>query len=169
METEVLRSLAELALAPDQRACAPLFASQAAGLLLVNALREYCHLEKFLTKPSKGGLPPWQMKRVEAFVDANIGQPISIADLERLTGLSSSHLIRSFRVSAGMTPSTYIRRRRLEAARSLLLSTLSPIEEVAAQTGFVSQSHFTTAFRTAFGQTPQVLRRTYRPMPDGEN
>jgi AraC-like DNA-binding protein len=159
METQLIRSLAELAVLQDERLCTPLFANHSAGLLLVDTLRRYCDLSNFLSQPKKGGLAPWQLRRIESFIEGNIGEQVSVATLQEIAGLSSSHFIRAFRASTGVTPAAYLRRKRLEAARSLLLSTSEPIEAIAADCGFPSQAHFSTLFKQTFEMSPMAVRR----------
>ena len=57
-----------------------------------------------------------------------------------------------------MTPWQYVRTRRLEAARNLLTRSDLPLSEVAARTGFASQSALSHACREAFGHPPSRLR-----------
>jgi AraC family transcriptional regulator len=69
------------------------------------------------------------------------------------------HLARVFRRCLGVTPGDYLRGRRLAHARALLRETRRPILDIAVACGFVDQSHFTSAFKRAFGVTPRDFRR----------
>jgi len=51
---------------------------------------------------------------------------------------------------------------RIEHARALIEDTDQPLAEIAAATGFATQSHLTTAFRRATGFTPAAYRRGRR-------
>src|ERR1700689_3193402 len=44
-----------------------------------------------------GGLSPWQVRKVNAFVDDHIDQTISLADLSKIVGLSAGYFSRAFR------------------------------------------------------------------------
>ena len=61
--------------------------------------------------------------------------------------------------SFGMTPHRFVMRQRAEAARRLLEQTGGRMVDVAAATGFASQSHLCTVMQREFGQTPGRLRR----------
>jgi AraC family transcriptional regulator len=50
--------------------------------------------------------------------------------------------------------------RRIEKAKELLISTNTPIAELAMATGFSDQSHLTMAFRRAVGQSPARYRKS---------
>ena len=52
----------------------------------------------------------------------------------------------------------YVVRLRLERAKVLLSGSSLPLAEVAAQTGFADQSHFTSTFRRKTSMTPRSYR-----------
>jgi AraC-like DNA-binding protein len=68
---------------------------------------------------------------------------------------------RVFRRICGETLGEYVRRRRVEEADRALSSDLS-LAEIAAETGFSDQAHFTRVFRHHFGVAPGARRRTMR-------
>ncbi|MFD0327423.1 helix-turn-helix transcriptional regulator [Streptacidiphilus monticola] len=65
----------------------------------------------------------------------------------------------------GTTVNSYVRTRRLEAARSELARTQGPrrtVAAVAARWGFTSAAHFSRVFRQSFGMTPLQWRNAGR-------
>jgi AraC family transcriptional regulator len=131
----------------------------------ISALREWLREPAAARKPrQRGGLSPAALRRVQLFVEANLGRTIRIADLAVRAGLSPHHFGRAFRVSTGITPHAFIEQRRIARARSLIDKTTTSLARIAAETGFASQSHLTTAFRRATGLTPAVFRRGRRPV-----
>ena len=54
------------------------------------------------------------------YVEANIGETISLDDLAQVAGLSRFYFGRSFHNALGEPPTPYLARRRLEAAKRLL-------------------------------------------------
>ena len=123
-------------------------------------------LRRWLDEPAatrrshqRGGLSPAALRRVEVFVEANIERAIHLGDLARRAGLSVHHFGRAFRTSTGVTPRAFIERRRIERARAMIGDTDQPLADIAAATGFATQSHLTTAFRRATGFTPAAFRR----------
>ncbi|PWV70241.1 AraC family transcriptional regulator [Halomonas sp. A11-A] len=103
------------------------------------------------------------LARLDRFIERHLATPLSVADLAREACLSEAHFRLCFREQAGMTPWQYVRARRLEAARHLLTASDLPLSEVAARTGFASQSALSHAFRQSFGQAPGHYRRQHRP------
>lgn len=64
-----------------------------------------------------------------------------------------------FKKSEGDTLHRFLIRQRLIRAKELIGTTQLPLEEIANMCGFASQSHFTSAFKAAYGVTPGLLRR----------
>jgi AraC family transcriptional regulator len=98
-----------------------------------------------------GGLTRWQLLRVQAQVDSNLSNAISNQQLADCVRLSRFHFARAFRQSTGMSPQTYVSRRRIERASALLRSTNAPLCQIAMACGFSDQSHFNRRFFRALG------------------
>jgi AraC family transcriptional regulator len=73
--------------------------------------------------------------------------------------LSKPHFVRLFRNTAGTSPHRYIVRMRTERARRMIQTSELPLVEIAAATGFASQSHLGRIFRQTYGVTPAMLRK----------
>lgn len=102
-----------------------------------------------------------QLKRV---LEHNaLHEPLSIRQLARVAGASSSHLRTWFKVATGVTLHRYVLRRRVERARVLLQQGDLSTSEVAELTGFAHQSHLAHWMRREIGQTPRDLRRAKLP------
>jgi AraC-like DNA-binding protein len=93
----------------------------------------------------------------EAVQDQLFNSP-RLADMARLGGLSDHQFLRCFHLSVGMTPHQFVMAKKLAAAEGLLRRSRLTIEQVAAATGFASQSHLTYALRRKTGLTPASLR-----------
>lgn len=102
------------------------------------------------------------LARLDRFIDQRLASRLSVADLAREACLSEAHFRHCFREQTGLTPWQYVRRRRLEAARRLLLESRLPLSEVAALVGFANQSALSHAFRDAYGEPPSRVRRDAR-------
>ena len=88
---------------------------------------------------------------------------LDAGSLMHALGLSRSSLYRAFQPVGGVQ--AYIRQRRLEHARDLLMRRTGPrptVSEVAQACGFASDSHFSRAFRKAFGSSPGARRESER-------
>lgn len=91
-------------------------------------------------------------------MEANIAEPLTLAELSRYAGLSRRHIERLFQSNLGRSPARYYLEIRLERARNLLIQSSMPVVEVAVACGFVSASHFSKCFREMYGRSPQMER-----------
>jgi AraC-like DNA-binding protein len=112
------------------------------------------------THISRGGIPAWQMRRVFAHVDANLCRRIPIRELAQLLGFSASHFCRAFKCTSGVSPRSYVQRRRIEVAQGLMLTTSESLSSIAIGCGMSDQAHFTRFFHRIVGETPHMWRRT---------
>ncbi len=110
---------------------------------------------------AKGGLSPFDLKQVLEVLET-LDKAWALPDLAREIGLSRFHLWRAFKQSTGITPYAFRAKRRLEKSCDLLRSSGRSLTEIAMECGFGSSSHFTTAFKRAFGTTPTDFRRQCR-------
>lgn len=107
----------------------------------------------------RGGLAPFNLRRVMEFVEGNLTEPLSVDQLAQQASLSPFHFARSFKHSTGMTPHQYVTERRMRHAKRMLSDFQMKLAEVGKQAGFSSQSRFTTVFRKHVGLTPGEYRR----------
>ena len=110
-------------------------------------------------RPRVSGLPKWRLKRATEYINANLSEPISLADIAAAAGLSRMHFAAQFRVATGLRPHEFLLQRRIEHAQNLLLTSRMPLVEIALDAGFKTQAHFTTVFARLVGETPNVWRQ----------
>ena len=66
-----------------------------------------------------------------------------------------------FRAKYGMSPLQYIKNRRIEYAKELILSSMCTIASAGELSGFTDASYFIREFRRATGLTPGEYRQTH--------
>lgn len=93
------------------------------------------------------------LARVRAHLRINVSEPLTTADVARMSGLSEGQTIRSFHYEFGLPPHAYHLRIRLAAACELLTSGVA-IARVAHECGFADQSHLNRRFKAVYGMTP---------------
>lgn len=106
----------------------------------------------------RSGLVAWRLKRVLAFVDAHLAEPVTLADMASAAGLSRMHFAAQFRVATGQRPRAFLLRRRIEQAQRMMRESREPLVQIALAVGFQTQAHFTTVFRRFAGDTPHQWR-----------
>jgi AraC family transcriptional regulator len=92
------------------------------------------------------------------YVESNFSSEISLDDLTKVSGLSATHLINSFRKQVGSTPYAHVVNRRIQHAVHLLKTTEMPIAQIALEVGFSDQQQMTHVFRRRLGRTPGSFR-----------
>ena len=107
----------------------------------------------------RGGLAPWRARRLLGYFDAHLAGRVSVADLARLSGLSTGHFSRAFKQTFGVPPRTFFRRRRIEFAQGIMLRTDLTLSQVALRCGLFDQPHLSKVFRSVVGETPSAWRR----------
>lgn len=101
------------------------------------------------------------IERVQRHFRRHAGERIRLAELGRALGASPAYLAEVFREVVGVPLYRYQRELRLMRARELL-GTQDDLARLALDLGFSSHSHFTTAFRHRFGDTPAGVRARVR-------
>jgi AraC-like DNA-binding protein len=106
--------------------------------------------------------PEPTLLHVREHIDRHYARPLTVAQLAKMAGLSMYHFIRAFRAQTGQTPHQYVRSRRIERARELLVTTPMPITEICDAAGFQSLGSFSSLFRQLTGETPAAFRAARR-------
>jgi AraC family transcriptional regulator len=94
-----------------------------------------------------------------AYIDASLGEPLTVPVLAGVAGMSPSHFTALFKHSTGVPPHEAVLRRRIARAKELLEDDARTIAAIGCQLGFSSQAHFTTVFRRRVGMAPSTFRR----------
>lgn len=63
-----------------------------------------------------------------------------------------------FKNEVGISPSAYIRQKKLEEAYHLVTQHDMPLNEIAELLGFYDASHFSADFKRMYGKSPQHVR-----------
>jgi AraC-like DNA-binding protein len=93
------------------------------------------------------------------FLHTNYAQDVDLTTLARMAYLSKYHFLRLFSLVHGMTPRTYLQRKRISAAIRLLESTRMTMSEVAASVGFAEESTLVRQMRRWTQLTPRQVRQ----------
>ena len=99
------------------------------------------------------------------FIANHLDRPLSVAAVASAAGVSARTLQAAFRAELGITPTAYIRDRRLDRVRAELADASSSagttVTEVAHRWGINHLGRFAVDYRARFGESPsQTLRAT---------
>ena len=112
--------------------------------------------------PAEATLPPWRARQVANHIDDNLDQSLSLRELAKVAGLSSSYFSRAFKGAFGLTPHALIIGRRIARAKKEMLESDQPLAQIALACGFADQAHLARLFRRSTGVSPGEWRRANR-------
>lgn len=99
-----------------------------------------------------------RVRRAMLLIERNLATPLSLKEIAEYVHISIRQLERLFHAEIGMSPSTFAIRLRLRNAHRLLISSNRTMLDIALECGFLSNSHFTNRFRSAYGRSPSQVR-----------
>ena len=107
------------------------------------------------------------VRRCEDWLAAHFRKPDPVALAVRQAGIPERSLKRRFKVASGSTLIERVQDLRVEQAKRLLETTLSPVDEVSAAVGYEDASFFRRLFRRRTGLAPAAYRRMFN-LGDGD-
>jgi AraC-like DNA-binding protein len=132
-----------------------------AGIARLSAMLDGKEAASAAPAYSRGGMAPWQKRRVEAYLAQHFSESVRIETLARMVSLSASHFCRAFKQSFGRTPHSHLTGLRIERAKEMMLSAAEPLSQIALACGLADQAHLSKVFRRCVGQTPAAWRRLH--------
>ena len=100
-----------------------------------------------------------RLRRALDCIEQRYADPLSVADLAAVAGISPFHFSRLFRQATGVSPYQRLLDARLRAAEEMLAVSDTPVAEVARRCGFARASHFASHFSRRFGVSPRDFGR----------
>ncbi len=96
--------------------------------------------------------------KVREHIEQNYAENIKIADIAADNFISEGYLAHAFKAETGMSPREYLTHIRCTRARELIRHTNMKLSDIAANTGFCSQSDMSRKIREYYGVTPSEIR-----------
>jgi AraC family ethanolamine operon transcriptional activator len=108
--------------------------------------------------------------RITMFLRDHLSDPVTVADLSRMAGVSERTLRAAFHDVVGVSPKRYALMQRLEAAHQALQHAdpqTTTVTDVAMTFGFFELGRFAGRYRHTFGEVPsQTLRQPTADQPE---
>ena len=145
------RSLTELCERTAQSGC---LEEPEVNRMLVNALTEFLVLGDPADAPGDS-----RIEAVRAYILENPDKDLTLETLARRASLSPYHFARTFKRQVGLSPHDYLILARLNLAKFYLMSSNSPIKEIAYSCGFSSEASFCATFKSRLGMTATDYRQ----------
>lgn len=135
----------------------PLFGNYVASGILYEFLIEFYRITSGRETPPTS---PGVVRKAVKYVDDHYRSPITLEELCDCCGVSKQHLCLLFRTTLHTRPMEYIAKRKLQAAKELLMGTSMTVEEIAEEVGFCTASYFCKVFKRYEGLTPKQFKRS---------
>ncbi len=147
----------------DPAPAGKLLVENLASALGVHILRHHSSLDRAPPLPSvRGALDTRRLQRVVDFIEAHLGEGLTVEALANEACLSPFHFARAFKATTGKAPHRYLTDRRIARAAAMISDGRRSLAEIADECGFSSQAHFTRWFKQIVGVTPGAYRAQVR-------
>lgn len=124
------------------------------------AIREELDQRILSGEPSVGSL----QKKIDQYIESHMSEGASMAGAAEYVYMSPAYLSRAFKDEMGENYNHYVVRKRIDAAKKLLLESDLQIQEICKQVGYTDVRYFTRLFRESTGTSPSQYRKdTLRP------
>jgi transcriptional regulator GlxA family with amidase domain len=146
-----------LAAIENLRECAPPLEAEELLIALIETVVAELN-DGVRSPPAPAG---WEMRRlveVLRVIEEHPSDPVDLAGLAAIAGLSKHHFLRIFRRSVDMTPYQYVLRVRMARAARRLATSRDTVLSIAVDSGFGDLSTFNARFRATFGMSPSKYR-----------
>lgn len=96
-----------------------------------------------------------RLRQLEAYIDAQQGQPLSVTELAAAVQMQPSSFGRALRAATGLPPYAFLTRHRMQQAGAALAQGRR-VTDVALASGYANPSKFSAAFRRVLGCSPSA-------------
>ena len=123
------------------------------------AVQQEERVEKIEVKGNDDAL----MERIMRSVNAHMSEPnYNVDTLAEDVGISRAQLHRKMKEMTGISSGKFLRNLRMEQAARLLRESKVNVSQVAYKVGYADLAHFSTAFKSHFGQSPSEYAETHK-------
>lgn len=159
--TKALSGIADDGMQGDGATPHPLLVRRWEELLLTGILLGIPNSASALLDGRVLRLPLRVLRRAVGFIEANLGEALSVGVIAEAVDVSARSLQRGFREHLDTTPMAFVEERRLAAVRHELLNGRpGSIGDVAHRWGFAHLSRFAAKYAQRYGELPsETLRR----------
>lgn len=101
------------------------------------------------------------IKQAQEYIERNLAEKLSVEELASKFAIGRRHFERRFKKATNNTPSEYIQRVRIEAAKKQLESSRKNVNEVMYDVGYQDNKAFRTVFKKISGLSPIDYKHKY--------
>lgn len=116
------------------------------------------HSSAVPARVAKGGLAPGIVRRIKDYLVAHLAEPVTLAELASLAGVSAPHFCRAFAESTGQSPHRFQIALRVNKATQLMADPNLSIADVGSAVGYDDPAYFSRLFAHQTGMSPRAWR-----------
>lgn len=98
-------------------------------------------------------------QQIDLYLDRRLADGASLTGAAEFVHMNPAHLSRAFKEETGENYNNYVLRRRVDAAKKLLVESDLQIQEICRRVGYSDVRYFTRIFRETTGVSPSHFRR----------
>ena len=99
------------------------------------------------------------VERIHNYIVANYPYNFTTEELAMHFKISTSHLLKLFKQHTGYSPMYFRTQLRVQAAKTLLLDSTTPISEISKSVGYDDELYFSKVFKKSTGFSPSNYRK----------
>jgi AraC family transcriptional regulator len=104
------------------------------------------------------GAIPIKIMDTISYIALHLSKKLSVAHLAERANQNSEYFSRCFQRYTGERPLQYLNEKRIERAQYLIVTSQMNYSQIAEQTGFDNQAHFSKVFKKITGMSPSMYR-----------
>jgi transcriptional regulator GlxA family with amidase domain len=101
------------------------------------------------------------VRQCQSWIEEHYHRPNPVSEMIGRSGLNPRTFARRFRGATGFQPIDYVQGIRIEAAKSMLESDNTNIEEISSRVGYEDPASFRRVFKRKVGLTPAIYRKKF--------
>ena len=101
------------------------------------------------------------IKKVHDYLTQNLSKRITIEELSKQFAMNPTTLKTVFKDVYGSSLAAHIKEHRMEKAAELLVQSQLPVNQIAQEVGYESQSKFSAVFKDFYKQTPKDYKKNH--------
>ncbi len=111
-----------------------------------------------------GNLKAFYVREAISFIERNFDRPITVEDIAEFCNLNRNYLGKLFKENTNQTLQHFLMYYRMNRAAELLKLSKLTVAEIGKRCGYPNQLHFSRAFKTIYGVSPNHWREENKPL-----
>ena len=116
------------------------------------------YMQRVRRAKTDDGLSP-QIRSACEYITMHPQESFRISDLAERSGYTEYYFSHKFKKETGMSVADYLRKVKINHARTLLCGSQMTIQEISEELGFASRSYFSSSFQKETGMSPSEYRK----------